>query len=187
MRRSISALIALLISGFALGHVTPNVTLVRRGDFVKQALPGASKYFEQSLDIEATGLAIQAATGWLPSGEEAKVYTGRDDQGRAVGRVVFLWLPSEHGPVGIGVAFDTEGRLRQATVTDVGTEPLTWVRPLVEGLGALSGLALNAVPDAGLIAPAATGKMSRYYAEVIAGGVRRAQAIESALRGRSGR
>jgi hypothetical protein len=184
MRRRTAALAvfaALLVTAGAVAHITPNVTLVRRGDFVKQALPGASKYFEQSLDGPSVR-AVQAATGWAPSGEDTRIYVGRDEQGHPVGRVVFLWLPSEHGPVGIGVAFDAGGRIRQAAVTDVGTEPLAWVRPILDGLGVLSDLEPDSAPDPRRIAPAAKGTMSRYYAEVIAGGVTRTQAVDRALR-----
>ncbi|HXO21280.1 MAG TPA: hypothetical protein VOA87_15305, partial [Thermoanaerobaculia bacterium] len=114
--------------------------------------------------------------------EEAKIYAGRDGQGRLVGRVILVWVPSEHGPLGLGVAFDAAGRILQVTVTDVGSEPLAWVRPLVEGGGmaAFAGLGADAAPDPGKVAPAVQGTMSRYYAKVIAMGVGRAQALERA-------
>jgi hypothetical protein len=187
MSRFTMALAVFSVSSFALGHVTPNVTLVRRGDFVKQALPGASQYFEQFLDDPKAIASVRAATNWSPTAEEARIYVGRDEQGRQMGRVVFLWLPSEHGPVGIAVAFDGEGRILRAAVTDVGTEPLVWVRPLLDRLGALSGLGLDAIPEAAGLATDASGRMVRYYAEVIIGGVRRTQAIEEALRATTGR
>jgi len=186
MSRLAAALAALSFSSVALGHVTPNVTLVRRGDFVREALPGASKYFEQFLDGPGAVASVRAATGWLPTQEEARIYVGRDGEGRAVGRVVFLWLPSQHGPVGIGVAFDPDGRILRVAVTDVGTEPLVWVRPLIDKLGAFSGLGPRVVPDAASLSTATSGNMVVYYAGVIAGGVRRAQALDQALREEAG-
>ena len=167
----------------ALAHVTPNVTLVRRGDFVKQALPSATKFFEETLGAPVLA-AVQRGSGWTPSPEETKVYVGRDDKGSLVGSVVFEWIPSQHGPVGLGVAFGPAGNILEATVTDVGTEPLVWVHPLLKDgrLAALSGLALSAAPDAARIAAGASGSMVQYYAGVIAGGVARAQALERALR-----
>ena len=182
MSRLTAALAVFSVSSFALGHVTPNVTLVRRGDFVKQALPGASQYFEQFLDDSKAIASVRAATSWSPTAEEARIYVGRDEQGRTLGRVVFLWLPSEHGPVGIGVAFDGGGRILRTAVTDVGTEPLVWVRPLLDHLGTLSGLGPDSVSDAAGLVADAPGTMVRYYAEVIIGGVRRSQAIDGALR-----
>jgi hypothetical protein len=182
MSRLAVALATLSISSSALAHVTPNVTLVRRGDFVKEALPGASQYFEQFLDGPAAIESVRAATGWSPTAEEARIYVGKDGQGRALGRVVFLWLPSEHGPVGIGVAFDPTGRIRRATVTDVGTEPLVWVRPLLDRFAALSDIGPDVIPEPAALAPASSGRMVLYYAEVIVGGLRRAQAIDRVLR-----
>lgn len=169
-----------LLSLAALAHVTPNVTLVRRGDFVKEVLPGATKFFEKTLGSAATDL-VREATGWTPSEDESKVYVGRDDAGRLVGSVVFLWIPSEHGPVGLGVAFGPGGQIVEATVTDVGTEPLVWVRPLLKDgkLTGLSGLDASGKPDAARIGAGTTGSMTRYYASVIAEGVARARAIEN--------
>jgi hypothetical protein len=165
----------------ALAHVTPNVELLKRGEFVKQSLPAASRFFEQELALDrADRAAIKARLRWTPSAEDVKVYLGRDDQGRLVGSAIFVWVPSEHGPVGVAVAFDPSGKVLQAAVTDVGSEPLAWVRPLLQGGGmaAFAGLPLDAAPDPGKVAPEVTGAMSRYYAEVVAGGVARAQAVE---------
>jgi len=187
MSRLTAALAVFSISALALGHVTPNVTLVRRGDFIRQALPGASQYFEQFLDDPKAIASVRSDAGWSPSAEEARIYVGRDDQGRTLGRVVFLWLPSEHGPVGIGVAFGEGGRILRAAVTDVGTEPLVWVRPLVDHLGALTGLGPDSVPDPARLTADASGRMVRYYAEVIIGGVLRARAVDHALRAATNR
>jgi hypothetical protein len=97
--------------------------------------------------------------------------------------VIFLWLPSQHGPVGIGVAFAPDGAVRRVGVTDVGSEPLAWVRPLIDagGLAAFESQAPGAAPDPSRVAPGVTGAMSRYYARVIAGGVARARALERVL------
>ena len=160
-------------------HVTPNVVLVRRGDFVKESLSGATKFFEKTLGPPAIA-AVRAATGWTPSGEDARIYVGRDDSGRLVGSIVLLWIPSQHGPVSLGVAFSPDGKIRRATVLEVGTEPLAWVRPLlVDGsLSGVEGLALSQAPDPARIGPLASGAMTRYYAKVIADGIARAQSVE---------
>lgn len=160
-------------------HVSPTVVLVRRGEFVKESLPGATKFFEKTLGAAAIA-AVRADTGWTPSGEDARVYVGREGGGRLVGSVVLLWMPSQHGPLSLGVAFSPDGKIRRATVLEVGTEPLAWVRPLlVEGsLPDVEGLALSQAPDPARIGPSTAGAMSRYYAKVIAEGIARAQAVE---------
>ena len=181
MRRVVLGILGIALAMDALAHVSPNVTLVRRGDFVRRALPGATKFFEKTLDPAAI-LSVHHATGWEPSTEDAKVYVGRDESSRLVGTVVFVWVPSQHGPVGLGVAFDPEGKILQATVTDVGSEPLPWVRPLLQDgrIVGLEGLALSAAPDPSRVAPGVPGSMSRYYAKVIADGVARGQAMQRA-------
>jgi hypothetical protein len=160
-------------------HVTPNVVLVRRGDFVKESLSGATSFFEKTLSAPAIA-AVRVATGWTPSGEDAKVYVGREGGGRLIGSVVFLWIPSQHGPLSLGVAFSPDGKIRRATVLEVGTEPLAWVRPLlVDGsLPGVDGLALSQAPDPSRIGSSTAGAMSRYYAKVIAEGIARAQSVE---------
>lgn len=165
----------------AFAHVTPNVSLLKRGEFVKQSLPAATEFFEQKLAFGAADVAaIKSRTRWTPSEEDVKVYLGRDAEKRLAGSALFLWVPSEHGPLGVAVAFDSAGKILRAAVTDVGSEPLAWVRPLLQGDGmtAFAGLPLDATADPAKVAPGVTGNMSRYYAEVIAEGVTRAQAIE---------
>jgi hypothetical protein len=188
MRKILAALVTIFFCApVARAHITPNVELVRKGEFLKSSLPDATRFFERGLMISLPdGQEILKETGWSPSDEDTKVYVGRDENGRLVGSVVFLWVASQHGPVGIAAVFDPQGTLRRAAVTDVGSEPLAWVRPLVErgGLDVLAGLAPGTRLDAARIAPAATGSMSRYYARVIAEGILRAQAIERLSRRR---
>ena len=84
--------VSIFVLGLALAmqaHITPNVTLVRRGDFIKESLPGATKFFEKTLGPSAIA-AVQRETGWAPSSEEAKIFVGRDDGGRLIGSVIFL-------------------------------------------------------------------------------------------------
>ena len=183
MRKAILSVAMLSFAAAGAAHVTPNVSLVRRGDFIRQAFPAATKFFEKAVEVRTLD-AVARSTGWRPSEEEARVYVARTADGKLVGTAVFLWMPSQHGPVGVGTAFDPEGRLLQAAVTDVGTEPLAWVRPLLaqNRLEPFAGLKLDGAPDPDRIAPAEAGAMTRYYARVISDGIRRAQALEKAAR-----
>lgn len=178
------AVAATLFAPPAFAHITPNVQLVKKSAFVQQGLPGATKLFAKDLSPEVVR-SVEKATGWKPTAEEVKIYVGRDAGGALMGSVVFLWTASEHGPVGVGVAFDPAGAVRVATVTDVASEPLTWVRPLLQGgrIAACDGLAPGAVLEPAAIAPQVHAKMPRYYARVIAEGVARARAVEKAAFG----
>lgn len=165
----------------AWAHVTPNVELVGRGAFVERALPEASQLFEKTLRLGTEDrAALQAAVGWTPSPEDTKIYVGRDADGGEVGSVVFLWTPSQHGPVSVAVAFSPQAEVRQVAVTEVGSEPLAWVEPLLDagGMDTFVGLTPDRSPQPELVAPSVKGKMSRYYARVIAQGVARALAVE---------
>jgi hypothetical protein len=188
MRRFAFSLIlvgaASLLATPTFAHITPNVELVKKSAFIHQSLPGATQMFAKDLTSEVLE-RVHEATGWSPGKDEAKVYVGRDEGGALVGSVVFLWTASEHGPVGIGVAFDASGTIRAATVTDMASEPLTWVRPLLQDgrITAFDGLAPDAKPNPAEIAPDVYAKMTRYYAKVIAEGVARARAVEKATLG----
>ena len=174
-------LIMLVVTIPVFAHVTPNVELVKKGEFIRQSLPAATKFLEQRLSLSASDIAlVKQATGWTPSAEEARLYVGRDDQGALLGRVVLLWIPSMHGPAGVAVGFDPAGKILRVAVTDIGSEPLAWVRPLLDGggLAVFTGQPADATIDPAKIAPGATGAMSRYYAKVIVQGVARAQALE---------
>jgi len=187
MDRRLLSLALLAAAVPAHAHITPNVQLTKRGAFVQSQLGEATQLFEKDLDLSKEEMSsIRALTHWTPSNDDVKVYLGRDDQGQLVGTAVFLWLPSQHGPLGLGVIFDPSGAVRAVTVTDVASEPLAWVRPLLAegGVDGLAGLGAAEAPDPAKIAPAVEAKMPRYYAGVIADGVARAQAIERALLGR---
>ncbi len=172
---------ASLLAAPAFAHITPNVQLVKKSAFVQQVLPGATNLFAKDLTADVAR-RVREATGWSPNSDELQLYVGRDAGGALVGSVVFLWTASEHGPLGVGVAFDPAGAIRAATVTDVASEPLTWVRPLLEDgrIAAFDGLAPGATADPAAIAPAVQASMPRYYAKVIAESVARARAVERA-------
>jgi hypothetical protein len=173
----------LLAATVAGAHVSPTVQLVRKGDFIRAAMPAAAGFFERGLDPASDTLRrLAARIGWRPSGEEIKLYVGRDEKQRLVGSAVFLRLPSEHGPLGLGVAFDSSGTLVQAVVTEVGSEPLAWVRPLIDAgaLESLRGRAAASEIDPQTLAPQVDGRMCRYYAGIIAAGVERAGVVVEA-------
>jgi hypothetical protein len=184
MRKWFPMLATFLVAWPLEAHITPNVSLIGRGEFLRRNLPGATRFFEKQMMISGPdGASLRRETGWVPSEEDTKVYVGRDARGDLVGTVIFLWLSTQHGPAGIGVAFAPDGTVRRVAVTDVGSEPLAWVRPLLDagGLAAFEALAPGAPPDAARVAPGVSGAMSRYYARVLAGGVARAQALERVL------
>jgi hypothetical protein len=182
MRKAILAFAQLSFAAAAAAHLTPNVSLVRRGDFLRQAFPSAPQFFEKALESHVAN-SIRKTDGSRASGEDVRIYVARAADGKLLGTAVFIWVPSQHGPVGLGAAFDAAGRLHRAAVTDIAAEALAWVRPLLteSRLDSLTGLEPGKSPEPHHIAPASAGAMTRYYAKVIAEGIRRAQAIEKAV------
>lgn len=181
MRMRLPLLVFLLFSASLAAHVTPNVELIRKSQFVKESLAGAAQLFEKKIPAGGPAWgAMRKATGWGPSEEDAKLYVGRNAEGKLFGSVVLLWIASQHGPLCVGVVFDPAGAIRRVAVTDVASEALACVRPILDrdGTGAFVGLALDAIPNPARVAPEASGSMSRYYAKVIADAVARAQWIE---------
>jgi hypothetical protein len=78
MRKFVLWTIGLSFAVALEAHVTPNVVLVRRGDFVKESLSGATKFFEKTLGAPAIP-AVAADTAWTPTGEDTKAFVGRED------------------------------------------------------------------------------------------------------------
>ena len=64
MRNTVAALAAFLCAAAAAAHITPNVSLLARGEFLRQNLPGATRFFEKQMMIcGPDGAAIRKATG----------------------------------------------------------------------------------------------------------------------------
>ena len=168
----------------ATAHVTPNIQLVPRGQFLREGLPGAARFFEKtiSLNTEQSG-QLKRETGWAPKRENTRVYVGRDSAGQSVGTVAFLWMAWEHGPVGVGVAFDRDGTVTRVEVTDAAEEPLVWLRPIIAegGLRCFTGLPLSKEPAPEAVTMHHAGPMSRFCARVLCEAVSRAQALERVM------
>jgi hypothetical protein len=185
IRSSALTLAAALAAAAGFAHVTPNVKLVPRGEFLRESLPGAAQFFEKPVSLSPSQSAeLHRSVGWSPKPEDTRVYVGRDAAGRSVGTVEFLWMAWEHGPVAVGVAFDPQGTVTRVEVTDAAEEPLVWLRPIIAegGLRCFTGLPLSAEPQPDAVtAHHHAGPMSRFCAKVLCEAVSRAQALERVL------
>ena len=176
MIRQGAAIVVALAAAPALAHVTPPVTLVSDRAAVGALLPGAKHYFVREVRLTSVErAAIQQQTGWSPDEDFYRFFLGRDEAGREVGAVAFLSDYTIHGPVRVAVGLTPDGRIRGAKVVEVTEETYPWVKSLLDR-GFLSDLegrdarALSRTRGSGT-------SMTRFYADVILGLVRRAAVL----------
>lgn len=156
---------ALALAGPALAHITPPVMLVSDRDAVVGLLSGARRFFVREVRLTASERdAIKRQTGWTPDEDFYRFYLGRNAEGRLVAATIFVTEFTIHGPVRVAVALGPDGKVRGATVVEVTEETYPWVKPLID-------------QDLTRLSPAGLESMPQFYAQVIAGLVRRAAVL----------
>ncbi|MBI4388750.1 MAG: hypothetical protein HY580_01105 [Nitrospinae bacterium] len=169
--------LAALFSGSAWAHVTPNMQLAGIRETVAKLLPYGQLYVKDIRLNEEQKHRLDALNNWkgqLGDGE-FKFFITRDGGDRLLGALVFMNEFTYHGPVVVAVAMDANGKVADATVTDVPMEPLEWVSPLLrsdylrefKGKTASMELALGPKWENGY------SEMTRGYALFIANAVKR--------------
>jgi hypothetical protein len=172
-----STLLALAAAVPARAHITPPVVLASDRDAIAALLGGSSKYLVREERLSpAQKHEVKRQTNWTPEDDFYRFYVGRDDQGRMVGAAAFVSDFTIHGPVRMAVALGEDGKVKGASVVEVTEESYTWVKPLLDQGITRSFVGLDA--RGSFAAPAVSGgSMSRFYAGVIAGLVRRAAVL----------
>jgi hypothetical protein len=167
-------LLACLIAGPVLAHVTPPVVLLSDRDAVVGLLGGARRFFVREVKLSADQRrAIEKRSGWSPDESFYRFYLGRDDQGRLVGAMLFLTEYTVHGPVRVAVGLGPDGKVRGATVVELTEETYPWIKPLMDrnftrdyvGLDSRSRFTLKQT---------GVSDMAHFYGEVVASLIKRA-------------
>jgi hypothetical protein len=157
-------------------------------DAIAGLLGGSSNYLVREERLSpAQKHEVKRQTNWTPEDDFYRFYVGRDDRGRMVGAAAFVSDFTIHGPVRMAVALGEDGKVKGASVVEVTEESYTWVKPLLDQGITRSFVGLDA--RGSFAAPAVSGgSMSRFYAGVIAGLVRRAAVLyEVATKGGTSR
>lgn len=174
VRLSGALVLAFLITGPALAHVTPPVILMSDRDAVVGLLGGARRFFVREVrPSPEQRRAVAQRSGWNPDESFYRFYLGRDDQGRLVSAMVFLTEYTVHGPVRVAVGLGPDGKVRGATVVELTEETYPWVKPLVDRNFTRDYVGLD---GRGSFALKQTGvsDMARFYGEVVASLIQRA-------------
>jgi hypothetical protein len=164
-------------AGIAGAHITPPVVLMSDRDALIALLAGAQKFFVREVRLsDDERREVEKRTGWKPDEDFYRFFLGRDAGGQLVAATLFLSDYTVHGPVRIATAFDSRGNVKGVRVVEVTEETYSWVQPLIDrdftrpfvGHPASHAAYQDAKgPDV----------MSHFYAQVVAGLVRRAGAL----------
>jgi Na+-translocating ferredoxin:NAD+ oxidoreductase RnfG subunit len=179
MRRTIViALVAAVVAGagVASAHITPPVVLASDRESLSSLLAGAQRFFVREVRLgPSERAAVQQRTGWAPDEDFYRFYLGRDGDARLVAAAVFVSDFTIHGPVRVAVAVGADRTVRGVRVVEVTEETYGWIKPLIDAdfsrqfIGHPASHATATVKTAD--------PMSQFYAQVIAGLVRRGAAL----------
>lgn len=171
----------LALGGPAAAHITPPVVLVSDRDALVSLLSGAQRFFVREIrPSPEQRQAVQKETGTAADEDFYRFYLGRDGSGRLVAAAVFVTDFTIHGPVRVAVALGPDGTVKGVTVVEVTEETYVWIKPLIDQHvvhAAVGQEGRRAIPLAERAAQARLDAMPQFYAQVVAGLVRRAAVL----------
>jgi hypothetical protein len=131
--------VKLALAALALGaaaHPTPKVVLMKHADFIRQTLPGASRYFVRTVTVGKKDLAaLRRESDFVPDDPDVQFFLGQGAAGTTAGVVLFQQVNSPHGPIEVGLTFGPDGAIAHAQVTTATVETKPWVlEALASGL-----------------------------------------------------
>lgn len=166
----------LLIAATAQAHVTPNVKLLTTREAVSRLLPANGKLFMKNVALSPEQTEqLEAKGNWDGSDTEYQFFVSRDENHRVLRAAILMTEHSRHGPMVVAVGLSPEGKVTDAVLTDIQTEPMEWVGPLLrahylssfQGKGAEIDLTLADHWKQG------TTEMAQAYAVLLANAVKR--------------
>lgn len=135
MKRFMTGMLSIFIvtiMGFpAWAHVTPNLKLLSTKESVSRLLP-QGRLFLKNVDLTSDHVSrLKSQGNWHSNETHYKFFVVRDDNGKLVRTAVFVTEFTRHGPLVVAVGLDGEGKVVEALLTDIQTEPMEWVGPLL--------------------------------------------------------
>lgn len=171
----------LALGGPAAAHITPPVVLVSDRDALVGLLGGAQRFFVREVRLSPEQRqTVQKEAGSAADEDFYRFYLGRDGSGRLVAAAVFVTDFTIHGPVRVAVALGPDGTVKGVTVVEVTEETYVWIKPLIDQHvvhAAVGQEGRRAIPLAERAAQARLDAMPQFYAQVVAGLVRRAAVL----------
>jgi hypothetical protein len=162
----------------AVVHITPTVILVKRPDVVARLLSGADQVVARDVHLSrADSRRLHDVAGWEPADGVVTFYVGKRHE-RVTGVLLFMRVDSPHGPLEVGVGFDSTGTIRGVEVTKATVETKPWVGEVLRaGLAEqYRGLAAGDAPAGAAKMRGRVGAMPAYMAELVDKGVAHAAA-----------
>lgn len=132
----LAALLVLFSTGTAMntawGHVTPSIRLHTTREMIQQLLPKGELFVKEVTLNPEQKARLQALDNWDTRTDQFKFYISRDKNNRLQRAVISMVEFTRHGPMVMAVAFDANGQVQDVLLTDIQSEPLTWVDPILK-------------------------------------------------------
>ena len=163
---------ALLLTASAVSaHITPPRILLKDPEALRLLLPEATSF--DRTDIKPTKdvkQQVRKLMNWTPDQSSYKVFVGRDEKGRELGRVMFMGEITIHGLVQMAVAVGPDNKVKKVAVVAITDEAYGWVKPLLEKNFAAQfvGKSPNDTYLVGERVAARRGSMEKFYEQVLA-------------------
>lgn len=186
--RRLGGALGLALSAALLGataHPSPKVVLVKRADYIRQSVSGATQYFVRTVDIGKQDLAaIRQKSDYSPDEPNVQFYLGQGSDRAPVGVVLFQQVDTPHGPLEVGLTFNPDGAISRAAVTTCTVETKPWVLEAI-GTGLMdtfTGMEQGDDPRKALAkVQGKLGGMPEYMAELIATAVGQGMVLYATL------
>jgi hypothetical protein len=188
-RKRASAVVLTLAGVAALTgarHITPTVVLKKQADMIKEAVPGAAQFFLKTVKIgQEDYQRIHDQGNFEPDEDQVRFYYGKDTSGNVDGVVLFAQDNTQHGPLEVGIAFGSDGSVRQAVVTKATVETKPWVQTAIKSglMKRFQGMRPGDDPATALqgLSKASLGEMPYYMAGVTVAAVKRGLVLYGVL------
>lgn len=180
MKHIIAVAALLLIASPGQAHIFPPRILLQDAAAVRLLLPEAQTFTRTDIKLSTDQRRdVKKAVSWNPDQKVYKVFSGRDAQGRDLGRVVFMGDMTIHGMVQIAVALDPANKVKGAAIVAITDEAYGWVKPLVEQnfIAQFIGKSPSDSYIEGDRVAARRGSMQKFYGQVLATLVQRSAMV----------
>ncbi len=113
-------------------HVTPIIKLLTVKETIAHLLPNSELYVKEVELTDAQLEKLKSFGNWESHQSRYKFILSRGTDNSLERALVFMPEFSRHGTVVIAVSLDNNGKVIDAVITDIQTEIMGWVQPLLK-------------------------------------------------------